>query len=50
MGEKIARYIVQVLERGSVPLPAALETEGVLRGSTASPPRQPMASFPTPLP
>lgn len=47
MGEQIARYIVQVLERGSAPLPAPLETECVVRGSTAAPPRQPMASFPS---
>lgn len=47
MGEQTARYIVQVLEHGSAPLPAPLKTECVVRGSAASPTHQLRASVPT---
>jgi LacI family transcriptional regulator len=43
IGEQIARYIVRLLEAGAAPLPAPLESECVVRGSTAAPPCE---SFP----
>ena len=40
IGETIARYLVQVLESGSAPRPAVLETQCMVRGSTAPAPAQ----------
>lgn len=37
MGEEIARYIIRYLEKGTAPLPSALDADFVMRDSTAPP-------------
>jgi LacI family transcriptional regulator len=39
MGEAIARYIIGYLEQGATDVPAPIEAELIIRGSTAAPAR-----------